>query len=361
MDDLIADLRHLAKETKTVALKIDIGTKQARITELENDTLRPGFWQDEMEAKTVMQELSLHKGQLESLQKIQKQLTTLEEFVATTSKDELELLEQEFRTQLQQAQNDYIDLEMTLFLSGEYDAGNAIVSVHAGQGGVEAMDWSSMLYRMYTRFVDRQGWEYQLVSESRGEEAGIKTATILVRGSNAYGYLKKEAGTHRLVRQSPFNADNLRQTSFALVEVLPELRSNSSIEIKDDDLEWSFFRSSGKGGQNVNKVSTAVRLRHIPTNLVIESQSQRSQSQNRELALTLLKSKLWERAEALKQEKISQLKGGRQQASWGTQIRNYVLHPYNLVKDVRTGVETSDTTGVLDGDLLDFIKAEIKL
>jgi peptide chain release factor 2 len=248
-----------------------------------------------------------------------------------------------------------------LCLQGEFDSRPAILSIHAGQGGTEAMDWADMLLRMYLRYCEHQKWQYQIVNQSSGDEAGIKQATVHVKGQYAYGYLKHEAGTHRLVRLSPFNADNLRQTSFALVEVLPELESTGSLELNDQDLEWSFFRSSGKGGQNVNKVSTAVRLKHLPSGIVVESQTERSQERNRELARSLLFAKLWEQDQRQKDTQLKTLKGSHQPASFGTGIRSYVLHPYQLVKDNRTGTETSDAAGVLDGLLDPFIKSQLQL
>jgi len=248
------------------------------------------------------------------------------------------------------------------YLSGSYDGKNAIVSIHAGQGGTEAMDWVSMLYRMYTRFCEIRGWSTETFEYTAGEEAGIKSVTFSVNGNYAYGYLKGEAGAHRLVRQSPFNADKLRQTSFALVEVLPELADvDSEVKIKDDELDWQFVRSGGKGGQNVNKVSTSVRLTHIPTGIVVTASSERFQEQNRKIALNLLRGKLWLLEKAKAENEKKGLKGDYKPASWGNQIRSYVLHPYKMVKDLRTGVETSDTEGVLDGEIDEFIEEEVKL
>ena len=249
------------------------------------------------------------------------------------------------------------------FLSGLYDRKDAIVSIHAGQGGTEAMDWASMLYRMYLRFCEKRGWEVETINLSEGEEAGIKNVVFEVKGDYAYGYLKGEAGTHRLVRQSPFNADKLRQTSFALVGVVPKLEAVDlpDIKVKDDDLEWQFYRSSGHGGQNVNKVSTAVRLKHIPTGITVTSQTQRSQSQNRETALDLLRAKLWLLEQEKEDVRLQNIKGDYRPASWGNQIRSYVLHPYKMIKDLRTKVETSDVEGVLGGDIDKFIEAELKL
>ncbi|MEK7550853.1 MAG: peptide chain release factor 2 [Patescibacteria group bacterium] len=341
MDDLVDRLEKL----KTA---IKIGDKKKKIEILEFESADPNLWDDQDKAKKVMQDLSDLKKEVAEIEELSETLEILREV-----SDENELAK---------AKKVLEKLEILSYFSGEHDAKNAIVSIHAGQGGTEAMDWVSMLFRMYSRFCERRAWSMETIDFTAGEEAGIKSVTFETRGKYAYGYLKGEAGTHRLVRQSPFNADKLRQTSFALVEVMPQLEDMDlpDIEIKDDDLDWEFIRSSGHGGQNVNKVSTAVRLIHKPSGIVINAQTERFQEQNRKIALNLLRGKLWileqEVAKGLKKE----LKGDYRPASWGTQIRSYVLHPYKMIKDLRTNVETGNTEAVLDGEIDEFIDAELK-
>ena len=270
--------------------------------------------------------------------------------------EEDESLSQEIAQRTNKLAQEIAQREFDLLLSGDYDARDAILAIHAGTGGVDAMDWAQMLLRMYLRYAEQRGYRADILDESKGEEAGLKSVTVEIKGDYAYGYLKSEHGVHRLVRQSPFNADQLRQTSFALVEVLPVLGQHDEISIAPEELKMEMFRAGGAGGQNVNKTSTAVRLTHIPTGLVAASQTERSQVQNRANALKILRAQLVLRRQKEREAEKRKLRGSYQSAEWGNQIRSYVLHPYQLVKDHRTKVETSNTQGILDGSLQPFIE-----
>ena len=357
----MSSLSDLKSKLTLLKSKLSYDDNLIKLNSLKLKSEEEDLWKDQVSAQEILQNISDIQKNIESIDSIESDIQNLEEFENLLKNEPDVTLKNEMESQLKDIEREISSLELQTYLSGKYDKNNAIFSIHSGQGGTEAMDWAAMLQRMYMKFFERKGWKFDLIDITPGEEAGIKSVYFKIYTNYAYGYLKHESGTHRLVRLSPFNADQLRQTSFAKVEVSPVIEKDSSITIKPEDIDFSAFRSGGSGGQNVNKVSTAVRVVHKPTGIAVTSQSQRSQEQNRNMAMEVLLSKLW----AIEQEKQSQekkdIKGNNVVAGWGHQIRSYVLHPYKMVKDLRTRYETSDTIGVLDGDLDAFIEAELKL
>lgn len=319
----------------------------------------PGFWDDSKKAEEVTKKSKAIKDKIERFDKLKSQLEDVEVLNEMMEDDDKESADEIIQT-IKAIEAEIDDYNMKILLNGEYDKNNAILTLHVGVGGTDANDWTEMLLRMYTRWCEQHGYSVETIDLLPGDEAGIKSVTLKVTGEYAYGYLKAEKGIHRLVRISPYNANGKRQTSFASMEVLPELTKEQDIDIKPDDLKVDTYRSGGAGGQHVNKTDSAVRITHIPTGIVVQCQNERSQFSNRDTAMEMLKSKLVELKERAHKEKIEDLTGELKDMGWGSQIRSYVFHPYSMVKDHRTNVETSNVTAVMDGDIDMFINAYLK-
>ena len=341
-------------------IHFDVVNKEKELLELEKQTMSNEFWSDTENTSKVLKRITDLKNKLNNFKKINSGLENLKDMNELLQQEPDEELVKELLNNTIYTEKEIDKLEITILLSGNYDMNNAIVTIHPGAGGTEAQDWAEMLYRMYSRWATDNGYEIKELDYLDGEEAGIKSVTFLVSGSYAYGYLKGEMGVHRLVRISPFDAGGRRHTSFASVEVLPEIAEDIEVYINPDDLRIDTYRASGAGGQHVNKTSSAIRITHIPTNIVVACQSERSQIQNRETAMKMLKSKLINLKEREQKEKIEDLKGIQMDIAWGSQIRSYVFCPYTLVKDHRTNEETGNVDAVLDGGIDIFINAYLK-
>lgn len=339
----------------------DIPKLENELTKLEKQTLEQGFWNDSKKSGKVLQDIKIIKNIKDKYTKLKSELLNLEEMNELLQIDEDESMAKELLKNTLSLEKDIENLEIETLLSGKYDINNAIVTIHPGAGGTESQDWAEMLYRMYTRWANDNGYTVKELDYLDGDEAGLKSVTFLISGDYAYGYMKSEKGVHRLVRISPFDAGGRRHTSFASVEILPEITEDIEIDINPDDLRIDTYRASGAGGQHINKTSSAVRITHIPTNTVVACQTERSQIQNRETAMKMLKSKLLNLKEQEHKEKIEDLKGEQKDIAWGSQIRSYVFCPYTLVKDHRTNYEVGNVQSVMDGDLNEFMKSYLKL
>ncbi len=360
MQEIITKILELKERLTKAWQVIQLDDKKKQVIELQHAMSVPGFWNDQEKAKIISQKASDLETEVEEWEKFKKDLQDLLEITELDKTDQEVNLKEEAETQFAKLAKSFEKMEFALLFKGKYDRGNALVAIHAGAGGTDAQDWAEMLLRMYLRFIEKQGWQAEILSLSSGSEAGLKSVLFQVTGKNSYGYLQAENGVHRLVRISPFDAEKMRHTSFALVEVLPFVEDEIEIEIKSEDLKVDTFRASGNGGQGVNTTDSAVRITHLPTKIIVSCQNERSQAQNREKALSVLKSKLQQYYEAEKEEEKQKLRGEYTEVAWGNQARSYVLHPYKMVKDHRTGFEVTEAENVLDGDILEFIEAYLR-
>lgn len=338
----------------------DINNKEQNLKKLEKKTLEPNFWNDTKNSTQVLSEIKKIKGKCIKYRNIETELKNIEELTELVTSEPDEEIAKDILKSTKKITTEIEKLEIDTLLSGKYDSNNAIITIHPGAGGTESQDWAEMLYRMYVRWANKNNYEIKELDFLEGEEAGIKSVTFEVNGENAYGYLKGEMGVHRLVRISPFDSGGRRHTSFASLEVLPEITDDIEIDINQDDLRIDTYRASGAGGQHINKTSSAVRITHIPTNIVVACQSERSQIQNRETAMRMLKSKLLDLKEKEQKDKIEDLKGEQRDIAWGSQIRSYVFCPYTMVKDHRTNYEVGNVESVMDGNIDGFIESYLK-
>lgn len=320
----------------------------------------PGFWDDPEKSAAVMQQVSALKGDIEGYEKLEQQYEDIETLIEMGNEEQDQEIVSEVADELSDFKSSLETMRIDTLLTGEYDESNAILTLHAGAGGTEACDWTGMMFRMYSRWADKKGFTTEVLDQSEGDEAGYSSVTMQINGRHAYGLLRSEHGVHRMVRISPFNAAGKRETTFASCDVMPDIEEDLDVEINPDDLRIDYYRSSGAGGQHINKTSSAVRITHLPTGIVVQCQNERSQFQNRDKAMQMLKAKLYLLKKEQNAQDLSDIRGDVSSIAWGNQIRSYVFHPYTMVKDRRTGEETSDIKGVMDGNLDPFINAYLK-
>ena len=357
LEDLKPILNDLGEKLDQMRISLEIPAKEEKIAELEYKMSEPSFWDDAAAAQKLNQELAALKGGVDTYKNLMAKYEDAETLYEMGIEENDPSMEGDIRAELDLIADGLETLQLEVLLSGEYDANDAILTLHAGAGGTEAQDWTQMLLRMYGRWAERHGFTVDTADLQPGDEAGVKSATLFIKGHNAYGFLKSEKGVHRLVRISPFDSQARRHTSFSACDVMPEIDDAVEVPINMDDVRVDYFRASGAGGQHINKTSSAVRMTHEPTGIVVQCQNERSQLQNKEQCLKMLRAKLFELEQEKKEEEIARLEGVQQKIEWGSQIRSYVFQPYTMVKDVRTNAETGNVQAVMDGDIDPFIRA----